>query len=123
VLGHLRIHSQILNRENSVLYPVLLIRIRDPVFFLPLDPGSHIRDGKNRSGINILDHISNSLVRGTNGTEILCCGSGSGIRCLFNLGSGIEKFGAGKNIPDPQNCPSLKLFDRCGTVRILILPV
>jgi hypothetical protein len=31
VLGHLRIHSQILNRENSVLYPVL--RIRDPVLF------------------------------------------------------------------------------------------
>ncbi len=45
VLGHLRIHSQILNRENSVLYPVL--RIRDPVFFLPLDPGFHTGMEKN----------------------------------------------------------------------------
>jgi hypothetical protein len=63
VLGHLRIYSQILNRENSVLYR---IRIRDPVLFLPLNPGSHIRDGKkSRSGINIPDYISDSIVRGT----------------------------------------------------------
>ncbi len=35
-------------------------------------------------------------------TSILWCGSG--IRNLFEPGSGLEKFGSGINIPDPQHC-------------------
>jgi hypothetical protein len=51
--------------------PVLRIRIRDPVLFLPLDPGYRIRDGylndQDRdpgSGfrMNIPDHISENFL-------------------------------------------------------------
>jgi hypothetical protein len=49
--------------------------------------------GKNPdpgSALNITDHISKSLVtyNGVKNAKILCYGSGSGIRCLFDLGSG-----------------------------------
>jgi hypothetical protein len=48
--------------------------------------------------MNIPDHFSESLetvfrVKNT---------SGSGIRNLFDTGSGMEKFGSGINTPDPQ---------------------
>jgi hypothetical protein len=58
------------------------IQIWDP------DPGSRI---------NILDHISKSLVTifWVTNTLALCCGSGSGIRWLFDTGSWLEKFGSG----------------------------
>ncbi len=32
------------------------------------------------------------------------CVSASGIQNLFDPGPGMEKFGSGINIPDPQNC-------------------
>jgi hypothetical protein len=81
-----------------------LLRIPDPVPFWPLDQGwVKIRSG---SGMNIADHISESLetifwVKST-GTWILWCGSG--IRSLFNPDprSGMEKNsdpGSGINIP------------------------
>ncbi len=73
-----------------------------------------IRDGKKSgsgSGMNIPDHISEILetVFWVKNTQILWCGSGSGIRNLFDPGSGIpdpgwknSDLGSGINIPDPQ---------------------
>ncbi len=44
------------------LYPVLWIRIRDPVPFWPLDPGSEMgKKSRSRSDKNIPDQISESL--------------------------------------------------------------
>jgi hypothetical protein len=47
------------------------------------DPGSRIK---------LLDHISKSLKQffGVKNTLILCCGSGSGIWCIYDPGSGIQ---------------------------------
>jgi hypothetical protein len=64
-----------------------------------------IRDGKKYgSGINITDRISVSLVTifWVKNTEILCCGSG--IRCLFDSGSGMRdgKFASDIDISDPH---------------------
>jgi hypothetical protein len=42
--------------------PVLLIRIRDPVLFWPLHPGSGMgKKTRSGTGMNIPDHISESL--------------------------------------------------------------
>jgi hypothetical protein len=68
-----------------------VLRIRIWCFFTP---ESAIRDlgWKNPdlgSGIHIPDHISESSAKNcwVKNTYILCCGSGSGIRCLFDPGS------------------------------------
>jgi hypothetical protein len=55
--------------------------------------------------MNIPDHISESLGK-IFVVRILKSwfGSESGIRNLFDPGSGMEKFGSGINIPDPQHC-------------------
>ncbi len=90
------------NLASCYLTPAL--RIQDPELFWPLDPGSETEK------IRILHSVSQiptsqiiftreSLVTFF-GLKILCCGSGSGILCLFNPGSGMKKFGSGINIPD-----------------------
>jgi hypothetical protein len=50
--------------------------------------------------MNIPDHISRSLVFWVKNAYILLCGSGN----LFDPGSGMEKFGSGINISEPQHC-------------------
>ncbi len=68
---------------------VLWIRIRDPVPFWPLDPGSEMgKKSGSGSRMKIPDHISESLetIFWDKNTWILWCGSGSGI-----------------NNPDPQH--------------------
>jgi hypothetical protein len=80
-----------------------------------LTPRSRIRDGRNpdlRSGINISDHISKSLVTifGLKNTLVLFCGSGSGIQYLFDPGFGTEKFGSETNIPYPATVISFSIF-------------
>ncbi len=75
------------------------------------DPWIRIRDlGWT---LNIPDYFSEKLetVYMVKNTWILWCGSGSGIRNLFDpvsgirdLWSGLEKFWPGINIPDPQHC-------------------
>ncbi len=80
--------------------------IRGP--FWPLDPWSGMGK-KSRSGsrVNIPDPISDSLetIFWVKNTWILWCDSGSGIRNPFDLGSGMEKFVYGINIPDTQHWP------------------
>jgi hypothetical protein len=61
---------------------------------------------KNRSEINILIHISDSLLIIFSWLKTLKFfvadpGYGSGIRYLFDAGSGMEKFGSRINLPDP----------------------
>ncbi len=59
--------------------------------------------GMAKTSENIPDHISESFVKifGVENTEILCCGSGSRIRCLVDPGSEILD---GKIlIPDSQH--------------------
>ncbi len=77
-----------------MIQTLLRIRIQVPrIRCLFFTPGSG-------SGMNIPDHISENL------ETILWCVSGSGIRNLFDPGSGIregKKFGSGINIPDPQH--------------------
>ncbi len=54
------------------------------------DPG----ENKSGSGINIPNHISDSnnfWVEILISLSIQCCGTGFGIRCLFDPGSGMEK--------------------------------
>jgi hypothetical protein len=55
--------------------------------------------------MNIPDNFSESLetVFRVKNTSILGCGFGSGIWNLFDPGSGMEKFGSGINIPNPQH--------------------
>jgi hypothetical protein len=67
------------------------------MFFDPLigDPGWKKKSG---SGMNIPDHISESL------ETIFRVENRIRIRDLFYPGSGIEKFGSVINIPDPQRC-------------------
>jgi hypothetical protein len=69
---------------------VLWIRIRDAVLFVLFDPW--IRgEKKSGSGMNIPDHISESL-------EIIFWVKNSlliRIRYLFDPGAGMEKFGSG----------------------------
>jgi hypothetical protein len=59
------------------------------------------------SGIIIPDHISESLET-IFGLKILKFfdeeDPDSGVRNLIDPGSGIEKFGSGISIPDPQHC-------------------
>jgi hypothetical protein len=68
-----------------------------------LDP-----DPESGSGMNIPDHISESLETffGLKISKFFDVDPGSGIRNLFDPGSGMEKFGPGSriNIPDPQHC-------------------
>jgi hypothetical protein len=78
---------------------VLRIRIRYPVLFLPLDPGS---------GINIPDYISSSLetIFGVKILEFFDADLDpeSGIFLTLDPGPGIKKnFGSGINVPDPQH--------------------
>jgi hypothetical protein len=77
-----------------IIDPVLRIRIRDPVVWPWIsDPGW--RKYPDRwSGMIILDHFSESLwtVFRAKSTTILWCGSG--IRNLFDPGSGREIFGS-----------------------------
>ncbi len=75
----------------------------DPVPFWPLDRGR--KNAGTGSGMNIPDHFSESLdtVFWVKIILILWCWSGSGIRNLSDSGSGMEKFGSGINIPDPQH--------------------
>jgi hypothetical protein len=70
----------------------LLIRIRDPVPFLPLDPGSGMgKKSGSGSGMNNPDHISESL-------ETIFWGLN------LKFGSGMEKFRIrDTNIPIPQH--------------------
>ncbi len=76
---------------------MLRIRIRDPVIFLPLAPGSGM-ELKSRSGIRDSEWTSRIIfTKASQNNGILCCGSGSGIRCLFDPKSVIS-------IPDPQHC-------------------
>jgi hypothetical protein len=53
--------------------------------------------------MNIPDHISESLetIFWVKNIKIIGCGSGSGIRNLFDPGSGMKKFGSG--IGDKQS--------------------
>jgi hypothetical protein len=60
--------------------------------------------GKKSGSGDIPDHFSRSLetVFWVKNTFSLRCGSG--IRNLFDPGSGVEKFGSEMFIPDPQRC-------------------
>jgi hypothetical protein len=60
-----------------------MIRIRDE------HPGSYSESLEKIFGLKIL---------------YLCSGSRSWIRNLVDPGYGMEKFGSGINIPDPQHC-------------------
>jgi hypothetical protein len=54
------------------------------------------------SSKNILDHIWSSVAFFWGSKyEIICCGPVSGIRCLFDPGSGVETVGSGINILGP----------------------
>jgi hypothetical protein len=83
-----------------------------------LTPGSDIRDGKIQdpgTGINILVHISKSLVT-ISGFKFFVADPdpGSGIRCLLILdpGSVMEKFGSGISNRNPQHCQQAIYFIR-----------
>ncbi len=70
------------------------------MFFLPLDPGwvkNQDPDPESGSGMNIPDYISESLETffGLKILKFFDADSGSEIRNLFDLGSGMEKFGSG----------------------------
>jgi hypothetical protein len=74
---------------------VICVADLDPVLF---SPGS--RNEKNMirepgSRINILDHISKSIVTKTCVKNIKILRCGFGIRCLFDSGSGMGKLGSG----------------------------
>jgi hypothetical protein len=88
-----------------------VFRIRDPVAGASLTPGSEIRGVSNqdpdpRSGLKIPDHISEILetVFGLKKLKFFDADKGSGI-----FWSGMEKFGSGINIPDPQSHPKVSL--------------
>jgi hypothetical protein len=61
------------------------------------------KKSRSGSGINILDHNSESLetIFCVKNTLILCCGSGTFL--TLNPESGMEKSGSGINIPDLQH--------------------
>jgi hypothetical protein len=64
-----------------------------------LDQGSKIRD-PGRINIRIQDKHPGSATL----LKYLFLGCGSGIRGLFDPGSGLEKSLSGINIPEPINC-------------------
>jgi hypothetical protein len=78
------------------------------------DPWNRDPDGKKNqiwdpdpwTGINIADNNSKSLVKifGVENSWILCWGSRSRIRCLFDTRPGTGKFYSRINIPDPHHC-------------------
>jgi hypothetical protein len=76
--------------------------------------------GKNPdpgSGINIPDNFFESLetiLRDKN-IQIFWCGSGSGIRNIFDPGSGMEKFGSGM-----EKCGSGIKHPRFATLTVII---
>ncbi len=75
--------------------------------FRPLDPGSGMgKESRSGSGMNLPDHISESLetIFWVKNTSILC-GSGSGIRNLFDPGSGIRDPGWKIRIRDKHPWP------------------
>jgi hypothetical protein len=75
---------------------MLRIRIRDPVSFRTLNPGSGIRKiSKSGSGKNITDHIPESLET-IFPLKILQFFDADPESFLT-----LEKFGSGINIPDP----------------------
>jgi hypothetical protein len=83
--------------------PVLRIRIRDPVPFWPLDPGSGMSK-KSGSGSGIRDEQPGSCLlklRNQFWVKILK---------FFYVDPGWKKFGSGigKNIPDLQHCDVLQ---------------
>ncbi len=83
--------------ELQIYYVVLRIRIRDPVPFWPIDTGSGMGDPDP-------GWTSRFIIFWVKNIWILWCGSGlrSGIWNLFDPGSGMEKFGSGIRISDPQ---------------------
>ncbi len=92
--------------------------IRDPVPFWTQDPGSWMgKKSRSGSGINVPDLISESLEKHfwVKILKILWCGSGSGIRNIFDPGSRIRKlFDPGSGMDpvwknsDLQHCSNLK---------------
>jgi hypothetical protein len=87
--------SRLFANNGSQLDQKLLIRIRDPVPFLPLDPGSGMgKKSKSGSGMNNPDHIAESL------ETIFCVKYLNSLMLIRDLG--WKKFGFGINIPDPQ---------------------
>ncbi len=84
------------------------------------------KKSRSGSGMNISDHISESLgtIFWVENILIFLCGSGSGIRNLRDPGSKIwdGKFGSGLHIPDLQQCSiydSSTAFCYLSTVRII----
>jgi hypothetical protein len=80
---------------------VISVADPDPGSGASLTPGSGTGK-KSGSGMNIPDHISDSLetvFRGKN----TCFGAVPDPGCFLPR-SRVEKFGSGINIPDPQHC-------------------
>jgi hypothetical protein len=69
-----------------------------PGAFLTLGSGMD-KNSRSGSGNNITDHISESWDK-----KYLNSSMRIRIRDLFDPGSGMEKFGSGTNIPNPQHC-------------------
>ncbi len=91
---------QWLNRSDKYIYAVL--RIRDPVGFLPLYLGSE-------SGMIIPEHISENL------ETIFCIKILKFFDADANPGSGKHfdpKSGIRDNIPDPQHCVCVYEYDK-----------
>jgi hypothetical protein len=81
--------------------PLQTISVADPGSDAFLTPGSGM--GKNsRSGSS--DHVSESLETIFSSLKILKFFYADQIRNLSDPGSGMEKFGFGITIPDPQHC-------------------
>jgi hypothetical protein len=88
---------------------VLRIQIRDPVPFWPLDPGSGMgkkQDPDPESGMNIPDHISESLetIFWFKVLQFFDADPDLGSGIFLTLDTRWEKFGSGINISDPQHC-------------------
>ncbi len=66
---------------------------------------------RSESGMNIPDHISESLktIFWDKYTVILWCGCGFGIQNLSDPGSEMERFGPGINIPDRNTGPTYQI--------------
>jgi hypothetical protein len=78
--------------------------MRDPVPYWPLDPG-WVKN-KIGSGMNNLDHISESLqpIFWVKILKFFDADPGSRSRDGKNSDPGWKKFGSGINIPDPRHC-------------------
>jgi hypothetical protein len=74
------------------------------------------KKSRSGSGMNILDHISESIVTifGLKIPKFFDADPdpGFGMRNLFDPGSGMEKFGSWINIPGPQHWGRLWFLDR-----------